>query len=267
MNDPITNTNRNDLQAISKKRSLRDARDIRNIHALSTVAQTNTVSALAHKQGNTPKKISSPQKISQRSPLRTQPKNENFPPYSSGTITAQTNRQEPHQNTKQEHFSRKEWEEQERHMLQEARRNSPQVQENENNSEQESFKAFENPQGSIKKINILSYSAPLVVALLKDLLDFTMILALPGIGTILSICFIIAIFLLLFFPKRKYKIALNAHLALLDAFILMGLTPLEGLFFPFNLLPFTVGAVAMIYMADKKFVTKQNMKKSTKKSV
>lgn len=115
--------------------------------------------------------------------------------------------------------------------------------------------------GGMERVSIFSYSAPLIAALFKDILDFSFILALPGIGTIMGICFDILIFLLLIFPKQKYRLAMNMRLAIVDALILMGLVPLEGLAFPFNLLPFTMAAVCMIYTFDKKFVAAQKSKR------
>lgn len=104
------------------------------------------------------------------------------------------------------------------------------------------------------RVTIFSYAGPFLAALLKDLLDLSFVLAIPGIGTVISFAVSICIFLLLFFPKRRYRIASNARLTILDAFILMGFVVIEGLAFPFNLLPGSIGAVGMIYLFDKRFV-------------
>ncbi|MGB2791114.1 MAG: hypothetical protein WBC29_01005 [Candidatus Moraniibacteriota bacterium] len=118
-----------------------------------------------------------------------------------------------------------------------------------------------------ERVSIFSYSAPLIVACFKDFLDFTVVLALPGIATVISMCADILILFLLFFPKHRYRLTTNARLIIIDTFILMGLIPLEGIAFPFNLLPFTVAAVGMIYTVDKKFVAARNSKRFDRKKM
>jgi hypothetical protein len=157
-----------------------------------------------------------------------------------------------------------------RTLFEEARRRARIIQEEAENSEME--EASESGIGALntrnaERVSIFSYSGPLVVACFKDLLDFSVVLALPGIGTILSFCLNTLIFLLLIFPKRRYRLATNMRLALIDAFILMGLVPLEGIAFPFNLLPFTIAAVGMIYVFDKKFVEKRNAQRFDRKKM
>lgn len=171
-----------------------------------------------------------------------------------------------------ENFNESEREEQfqeETHRLQEAQRRAMIIQEENDISEAE--EEFGSAEGSLtmqnEQVRLSSYAAPLMVACFADILDYTIVLALPGIKTVLSFCLTTLIFLLLFFPKRRYKISSNARLAIIDAFILLGLIPLEGLLFPFNLLPFTVAAVGMIYMTDKKFVAARNAKKFDRKSM
>ncbi len=159
---------------------------------------------------------------------------------------------------------------QESSMLLEAQRRARIIQEEVELSERE-LEEDESGTGNFttktESVKLTSYSAVLVVACFKDLMDYTIVFALPGISTIVSLCANTLILLLLFFPKRRYKIASNARLAILDAFILIGLVPLEGLMFPFNLLPFTIAAVGMIYMTDKKFVAKRNSKKFDRKAM
>jgi hypothetical protein len=158
---------------------------------------------------------------------------------------------------------------QEANMLRDAQRRARILQEEAEISEME--EEMGSGSGDMKRktesVKLSSYSAPLIVAVFKDLMDYTVVLALPGIGTVLSFCANTLILLLLFFPKRRYKIASNARIAIIDAFILIGLVPLEGLMFPFNLLPFTIAAVGMIYSVDKKFVAKRNAKTFDKKEM
>ena len=148
--------------------------------------------------------------------------------------------------------------------LQEARQLARITQEDAASSEEEL--GVENT-GRAERVSIFSYSAPLIVACFKDLLDFSIVLALPGIGTVISFCLNTLIFLLLIFPKRRYRLMTNMRLAIIDAFILLGLLPLEGIAFPFNVIPFTVAAVGMIYLFDKKFVAARNAKRFDRKKM
>lgn len=154
-----------------------------------------------------------------------------------------------------------------RARLQEAQRVARIVQEEAAVSESEGDEPESVALSRLERVSIFSYSAPLIVACFKDLLDFTIVLALPIVAPLVSFCIDSLIILLLFFPKHRYKIAANARLIIIDAFILLGLIPLEGLAFPFNLLPFTMAAVGMIYVVDKKFVAARNSKHFDKKRI
>lgn len=151
--------------------------------------------------------------------------------------------------------------------LQEARRLARIVQEETALSETEESVSGNLDVGHVERVSVFSYSAPLIVACFKDLIDFTIVLAFPGIAAVVSFCANTLILLFLFFPKRRYRIASNARLIIIDACILLGLIPLEGLAFPFNLLPFTVAGVGMIYMVDKKFVAARNAKRFDRKKM
>lgn len=160
--------------------------------------------------------------------------------------------------------------EEQRRTLEEARRRTRITQEESSLAEAEEEQGLgtgELDAGGAERVSVFSYAGPFVVACFKDLLDFTVILALPGLGTIIGVCLDILIFLLLIFPKQRYRLMMNARLIIIDAFILMGLVPLEGLAFPLNLLPFTVAAVGMIYMFDKKFVAARNSKRFDRKEM
>lgn len=154
-----------------------------------------------------------------------------------------------------------------RERLRQAQQQARIIQEEATISEEEEFESEHVEMGRAERVSIFSYSAPLIVACFKDFLDFTVVLALPGIATVISMCADILILFLLFFPKHRYRLTTNARLIIIDAFILMGLIPLEGLAFPFNLLPFTVAAVGMIYTVDKKFVAARNSKRFDRKKM
>ncbi len=114
-----------------------------------------------------------------------------------------------------------------------------------------------------ESVKLSSYAGPFLVAIFKDTLDFTIVLALPGPATVLALCAEILIFLLLFFPKRRYKLATNTKLVGWDFSILSTIFGIEGLAFPLNILPFMTGGVAAIYLLDAAFVTARNAKKSS----
>lgn len=169
---------------------------------------------------------------------------------------------------RREQESLEQWNQQEASRLAEVRRREQLIQEYAEREElEEDASGTGNFTTKTEPVKLSSYSALFMVACFKDLMDYTVVFALPGISTVVSFCANTLILLLLFFPKRRYKITSNARLAIIDAFILIGLVPLEGLMFPFNLLPFTIAGVGMIYMTDKKFVAKRNAKKFDKKDM
>lgn len=171
---------------------------------------------------------------------------------------------------KEQEKERQAFVEEEANMLREAQRRARIIQEEveiSETEERESSGGTGNLAVPHEEVKLSSYAGPLMVACFKDLLDFTVFLAFPGIGTVFGVCCTVLIFLLLFFPKRRYKLAGNIRLAIIDAFILLGLIPIEGVLFPFNLLPFTIAAVGMIYTVDRKFVAKRNSKKFDRKAM
>jgi Zn-dependent membrane protease YugP len=94
----------------------------------------------------------------------------------------------------------------------------------------------------------MTYIGAFLTALLKDLLDFTLIGSLPGIGTIITICFslLILFFLVLAGASRKsYNLTKKGLLLLLG-------TGAEGLLFGLNFLPIETLTVYAIYRMDKK---------------
>jgi hypothetical protein len=97
-----------------------------------------------------------------------------------------------------------------------------------------------------RQVSFFSYMPALSVALLKDLLDLTLIGSLPGIGTIITFCFSILIFLLLMMSGSKQR----RSLAKKGLILLIG-TITEGLFFGLNLLPIETMTVFFIYLTDK----------------
>lgn len=154
---------------------------------------------------------------------------------------------------------------QEANMLRNAQRRARILQEEAEISEME--EEMGSGSGDMKRktesVKLSSYSAPLIVAVFKDFIDFTIVLALPGPATVLALCASILIALLLLFPKRRYKISTNASLIIKDFSILSTAFLIEGLAFPLNILPFMTGGVVAIYFLDYAFVKVRNSKKSS----
>ena len=118
-----------------------------------------------------------------------------------------------------------------------------------------------------ESVKLSSYAGPFLVAVFKDVLDFTIVLAFPGPATVITFCVLALIALLLFFPKRHYKFAAKTGLIVRDFSIFSITFLIEGLSFPLNILPFTVAAVGMIYLSDKKFVAARNANRSDQKKM
>lgn len=154
---------------------------------------------------------------------------------------------------------------QEANMLREAQRRAMILQEEAEISEmeEEMGSGSEDMKRKTESVKLSSYSAPLMVAVFKDFIDFTIVLALPGPATVLALCASILIALLLLFPKRRYKISTNASLIIKDFSILSATFLIEGLAFPLNILPFMTGGVVAIYFLDYAFVKVRNSKKSS----
>ncbi len=98
-----------------------------------------------------------------------------------------------------------------------------------------------------------SYAALFGIACFKDVLDFTILFALPIIAAPLTLCLLILMFLLSIFPRRKYKISL-AEVISRDMTIFSLVFIIEGVLFPLNVLPFMVVAPLGMYVADKAFL-------------
>lgn len=115
----------------------------------------------------------------------------------------------------------------------------------------------------LEQVSFFSFAPAFLTALLKDFLDFAFITSMPGIGTLLTGCFIILIALFIFFfPKRRYHTMGNTSLAIKEISLLLSIAAFEGLAFPINLLPATAGIVYAIYRLEKAEVEKRNTQKN-----
>lgn len=96
-----------------------------------------------------------------------------------------------------------------------------------------------------RDVSFFAYLPALTVALLKDLLDFTFITLIPGLGTILTWLMIGLITMLL-------SLAGTRHASQSIKFILLGASAVvEGLLLGVNLLPITTLTVLAIYHLEK----------------
>lgn len=91
-----------------------------------------------------------------------------------------------------------------------------------------------------------------LIALLKDLLDWMLIGSFPGIGTVVTLCFNILIFLLFLFDSSGGGRRDNRVLA--RAIILIGVTLVEAIGFGLNFLPLqTLVVIALYIMANRAY--------------
>lgn len=98
-----------------------------------------------------------------------------------------------------------------------------------------------------RHVSFFSYMPALAVALLKDLLDLALIGSLPGIGTVITFCFSLAIFFLLLLAGsgKSYPLSRKGKLLLVGTIV-------EGVLFGLNFLPIETITVYLIYRGDKK---------------
>ncbi|MDD5083867.1 MAG: hypothetical protein PHT88_02920 [Candidatus Moranbacteria bacterium] len=98
-----------------------------------------------------------------------------------------------------------------------------------------------------RPVSFFSYMPALCVAILKDLLDLVFIGSLPGLGTIITLCFSILIFFLLMLSGsgQRYSLAKKSLILLIG-------TLTEGVLIGINMLPIETMTVLFIYFIDKK---------------
>lgn len=97
-----------------------------------------------------------------------------------------------------------------------------------------------------QQVSFSSYFPPFMVALLKDILDFTLIGSLPGLGSVVTFCFSILIFFLMMMAGSKSKYSLSKK----GVTLMIG-TAAEGFLFGLNFLPIETITVLFIYKQDK----------------
>lgn len=96
-----------------------------------------------------------------------------------------------------------------------------------------------------EEVSIFQYIPAMALAALKDFLDFTIVLALPGVGMAVDILFVPAILLILMITAPQGATKPYRYM------ILLGMIPVEGLVFGLNLFPLMTGSVIWIYRWEK----------------
>lgn len=103
---------------------------------------------------------------------------------------------------------------------------------------------------------LFAYAPALMVALLKDLLDLVGIGSLPAIGTVITICFSLLIFLLLLLTRANHKLIDARFIIKMGVVLLLG-SIVEGFAFGLNFLPIETIVILIIYLMDKHFNDEQ----------
>lgn len=103
-----------------------------------------------------------------------------------------------------------------------------------------------------EKATLFSYSPVFMLALLKDLLDLTGIGSLPVIGTIVTFCISLLIFLLFFLIKANTKLLDTRFFMRMGVTLLLG-SAVEGFAFGLNFLPIETITMFIIFFMDRHF--------------
>lgn len=107
-----------------------------------------------------------------------------------------------------------------------------------------------------KKPSLIAYAPALIVALLKDLLDLALLGSFPGIGTVVTVCFSVLIFLLLLLTRSNSKLVDSRFLIRAGLILILG-SVAEGFIFGLNFLPIETLTVFVIYLLDRNLSDKQ----------
>ncbi len=90
-----------------------------------------------------------------------------------------------------------------------------------------------------------------MIALLKDLLDFAGIGSLPGIGTVVTICFTFLIWILLaMFDRSSQHTRMNMFLV--RGLVIIGFGLIEAVGFGLNFLPIMTAMVIVLYFLARR---------------
>ena len=102
-----------------------------------------------------------------------------------------------------------------------------------------------------EKPSAFLYLGVAMIALLKDLLDLVGIGSLPGIGTVVTICFSFLIWMLLFLFDKSSQGA-RSNIQLTRGLVLLGFGLVEAVGFGLNFLPIETTMVIVLYQLARK---------------
>lgn len=100
------------------------------------------------------------------------------------------------------------------------------------------------------KPSLLAYTPALVLAIIKDLLDWVLIGSLPVIGTIVTFMFAVPIFICLMLVKANGSVADSRFVIRRLVIFLCGLA-IESFIFGLNFLPIETITIAVIFLMDR----------------
>ena len=102
-----------------------------------------------------------------------------------------------------------------------------------------------------RTVSLLAYAGPLIIAGFKDLLDLVLVGSLPGVGTVLTLCLYLLIFMLFIFSEHATARPKAIFLMQAGGALFFG-TAVEGLMVGLNFLPIGLGLVFGIYLREKR---------------
>jgi hypothetical protein len=103
-----------------------------------------------------------------------------------------------------------------------------------------------------RRVRLSAYMGPLLVAGLKDFLDLALLGSFPGVGTVITVCCNLLIFLF-FLMGSNATVRPKSRFLFQAGGALMFATGVEGLLFGLNFLPVGMGIVVGIYLREKKY--------------
>ncbi len=104
------------------------------------------------------------------------------------------------------------------------------------------------------KPSLLLYLGLFFIALLKDLLDFVGIGSLPGLGTVVTICFSFLIWMLMTLFDRSGG---KSNKKMARGLVLIFFSLVEAIFFGLNFLPIQSGTVVVLYIMARSAAKKE----------
>lgn len=107
-----------------------------------------------------------------------------------------------------------------------------------------------------RSVSLLAYVGPLIIAGLKDLLDLVLVGSLPGLGTVMTFCLYLLIFMLFILSEHATARSKVVFLMQAGGALFFG-TAVEGLMVGLNFLPIGLGLIFGIYLREKRLSLRQ----------